>query len=61
MDWIIASAGVRQGHPAPEEMSRARPLVWKDLRRAVAAVVTVSPVAAALWHHVDCLKKCRGL
>lgn len=82
MDWIIASAGVRQGRPAPEERSHERPLAWKVVWRAAAtatavsaaaaaveaaaavaaAAATVERAAAALWHHVDWLKKtCRGL
>lgn len=50
MDWIVASAGVRQGHPAPEERSRERPLAWKVVQHAVVAVaaaVTAAAVAAA--------------
>lgn len=74
VDWITASAGVRQGRPAPEERSRGRPLAWKDLQHAAvqaaeqaaeqAAVqdAAVEPVAVALWHHADWLKKrCLGL
>lgn len=72
MDWIIASAGVRRGHPAPEERCPERPLAWKVVRHAAAvaavaaaaaaAAEAVKQVAATLWHHVDCLmKKCRGL
>lgn len=76
MDWIRASAGVRQGHPAPEERSRERPLAWKIVHRAAVAAAVAGPAAAvvaaagaaakafavALWHHVDWLKKmCRGL
>lgn len=36
VDWITASAGVRQGRPAPEERSHERPLVWKDVEHAAA-------------------------
>lgn len=62
VDWIIASAGVRQGHRAPEERGRERPLVWKAVWCVAAAAVVVTPVVAALWHHVDWLKeRCRGL
>ena len=60
MDWITASAEVRQGHPAPEERSRERLLAWRVVQHAVeasSAALAVGPVAAALWHHVDWLKK----
>lgn len=58
VDWIIAFVGVRQGHLAPEERSHERPLAWKVVPCAAAAVeaaaaAAVKPVAAALWHHVD--------
>lgn len=53
VDWIIASAGVRQGRPAPEERSHERPLAWKVVVHAV------RHVAVALQHHVDLLKERR--
>lgn len=56
--WTTASAGVRQGHPAPVERSRRheRPLVWKAVRHMV-----VKPVVV-LWQTDDWLmKRCLGL
>jgi len=64
VDWIIASAEVKQGHPAPEERSHERPLALKVVQHAVAAVGAVSVVVksvAALWNHVDSKKRYRGL
>lgn len=58
-DWTIASAGVRQGHPAPEERTHERPLASTAVRSAVAAAAAAAAVAAksvaveALLRHVD--------
>lgn len=61
MDWTTASAGVRQDHPVPEERCHERPLMWKAEWCFAKAAAEVAPVAAALWHHDDWLKKmCQG-